>query len=339
MKTVDSIENYLLRTIGAPSMDVATRNIGRERILVVDDEALNLEIIADYMEETNYELIEAQDGFEAWEILKDSPESIDLVLLDRMLPGLNGMQILSKMKEHTVLKHIPVILQTAKAAKEDVLQGMQAGAFYYLTKPFEEEMLISVVKTALDERRYYVSLQEELKKTSGTLSLMKDGCFQFKTLKEAQNLALFISNACPNPEQSLTGLSELMVNAVEHGNLGITYAEKTELVNENRWESEVQHRLTQPEYSEKSARLLFQLNDNYIQISVEDMGTGFNWHDYLEIAIERAADNHGRGIAMAKVISFDSIEYHGIGNKVTATINFQKTSVETIEQQEELVAI
>ena len=82
------------------------------RILVVDDEAVNLLIIAEYLEDTGYQLINAEDGTQAWNILENSPESIDLVLLDRMMPGLNGLQVLTKMKEHPVLKHIPVILQT-----------------------------------------------------------------------------------------------------------------------------------------------------------------------------------------------------------------------------------
>ncbi len=165
-------------------MDVTAVNGGSDRILVVDDEALNLEIIADYLEDTDYELIEAENGFEAWSILENSPESIDLVLLDRMLPRLDGIQILSRMKDHPVLEHVPVILQTAKVAKQDILEGMQAGAFYYLTKPFEEEMLRSVIKTALDEHRFYLSLQQDLKKTAGTLSLMRNGFFHFRTLKQ-----------------------------------------------------------------------------------------------------------------------------------------------------------
>lgn len=294
------------------------------RILVVDDEPYNLEIIQDYLESTGYELRFASDGTQAWEILLNEAKDIDLVLLDRMLPGLNGMQILARMKEHTVLQHTPVVLQTAKVAKQDIVEGMQAGAYHYLTKPFDEEMLQSVVKTALDEHVFYRTLQDELEQRTRTLTLMRSGTFRFQSLDEAQDLALMISNACPNPGQVLTGLSEIMINAVEHGNLGITYAEKTELVAAGRWREEVEHRLTLPEYRAKYATLEYAKLGGEIMISVEDQGPGFDWKNYLEVAVERIADNHGRGIAMAKILSFDSMEFIGSGNKVITKIKLVK---------------
>ena len=305
-------------------MDNTTFRSGSDRILVVDDEKYNLEIISEYLDDLDYELINADNGLQAWSILEKSPEDIDLILLDRMLPDLTGLQILAKMKDHSILKHIPVVLQTAKVARQDIIDGMQAGAFYYLTKPFEEELLRSVVKTALDEHRSYLSLQDKLKRTAQTLSLMKNGLFQFRSLKEAQELALFISYSCPVPGQVLSGLSELMINAVEHGNLGITYEEKTDLIDTGCWHDEIEHRLSLPAYSEKVATLDFQKEHDCINITIKDMGHGFNWHDYLEIAIDRVGDNHGRGIVMAKILSFDAIKYHGTGNEVTATINLQQ---------------
>lgn len=320
-------------------MDNTTFSSSSGRILIVDDEKYNLEIISEYLDDLDYELINAENGLQAWSILEKSPEDIDLVLLDRMLPDLTGLQILTKMKDHPILKHIPVVLQTAKVARQDIIDGMQAGAFYYLTKPFEEELLRSVVKTALDEHKYHLSLQGKLKKAAHTLSLMKNGFFEFRTLKEAQELALFISFFCPVPEQVLSGLSELMINAVEHGNLGITYEEKTDLIDAGRWRDEIEHRLSLPIYSDKVATLDFQKEHDRINITIKDMGEGFNWHDYLEIAIDRVGDNHGRGIVMAKILSFDAMEYHGTGNEVTAIINLQQADKMKTENLTELEVV
>ncbi len=306
------------------------------RILVVDDEPLNLEIISDYLDDTGYQLITANDGTQAWSILEKSQENIDLVLLDRMMPGVDGLQVLSMMKEHPVLKHIPVILQTALIKKQDVIEGIQAGAFYYLTKPFEQELLLSVIKTALDEHGTYVALRNELKKSACTLSLMESGIFHFRTLEEVQDLALFISKACPKPEQALSGLSELMINAVEHGNLKIGYNEKSELIDSGRWQEEIEHRLSVADNLDKIATLDFQHRDDHISITITDMGSGFDWQDYLEISIDRIPDNHGRGIAMAKVLSFDTIEYQGNGNTLTATINIKKPAHDINKNQEKM---
>ena len=306
------------------------------RILVVDDEPLNLEIISDYLDDTGYQLITANDGTQAWSILEKSQENIDLVLLDRMMPGLDGLQVLSMMKEHPVLKHIPVILQTALIKKQDVIEGIQAGAFYYLTKPFEQELLLSVIKTALDEHGAYVALRNELNKSACTLSLMKSGIFHFRTLEEMQDLALFISKACPKPEQALSGLSELMINAVEHGNLEISYDEKSELIDSGRWKKEIEYRLSLADNLDKVAILDFQHKNDHISITISDTGEGFDWQDYLEISMERIDDNHGRGIAMAKVLSFDTIEYQGNGNSVTATINIKEPANDIIKNQDQL---
>ncbi len=304
-------------------MNITDEKLTTHRILIVDDEKVHLQIITEHLKNAAYQVITAESGAQAWSILENSPENIDLVLLDRMMPGMNGLQILSMMKQHPILKHIPVILQTA-ISDPDVIEGIQAGAFYYLTKPFDDELLLSVIKTALDEHGAYVSLRDELNKTNCTLSLMESGTFHFRTLEEMQDLALLISKACPKSEQILSGLSEIMINAIEHGNLEIGYDEKSALINSGNWQEEIERRLSMANNLNKIAFLNFQHKDDHINITITDMGNGFDWQDYLEISINRIADNHGRGIAMAKVLSFDAIEYHGNGNTVTATINLDK---------------
>lgn len=315
-------------------MELTTRINGSHRLLVVDDEAFNREIIAELLENTDYDLVFAEDGYQAWSILENTPEEIDLVLLDRMMPGLDGLQVLEKMKEHPVIRHIPVILETAKTTKQDIAEGLQAGAFYYLSKPFDEEILRSVIKMALQEHEAYRSLRNELKKSVCTLSMMKSGTFEFRTLDEMQDLALFLSKACPEPEQRLSGLSELMINAIEHGNLRIGYHEKSALIRAGRWREEIEHRLSLTEYSDKFATIEYHKNNDHIRFTITDMGEGFDWENYLEISIDRIGDNHGRGIAMSKILSFDTIEYLGKGNKVTATINLGRSISTDIELEQ-----
>ena len=73
----------------------------------------------------------------------------DLILLDVQLPDANGFDILAKMRQHPVLKSMPVIMLTAEATREAVLRGLQGGADGYVTKPFEPDMLITAVKAVL----------------------------------------------------------------------------------------------------------------------------------------------------------------------------------------------
>ncbi len=87
------------------------------------------------------------------------------------------------------------------------------------------------------------------------------------------------------------------------------------------FEVELRRRLEQKDLQDKFARLIFKKLQGQISIQVEDPGPGFNWKNYLEFNIDRATDSHGRGIALAKALSFDSLVYSEQGNCVTAIIN------------------
>jgi len=129
-----------------------------------------------------------------------------------------------------------------------------------------------------------------------------------------------LANAFPEPKRVVIGLSELLVNAVEHGNLGITYEEKTRLREEGRWEAEVELRLADPAHADKQVRVHFWRESEQICVRIEDQGQGFEWQKYVDMDPERAFDTHGRGIAMSRLISFDSIEYKGAGNRVEVSV-------------------
>jgi CheY-like chemotaxis protein len=298
------------------------------QILVVDDEPFNRDIINHYLEDENYKTVEAGDGDEALEMLTAEPEKFDLILLDRMMQRVNGIEVLKKMKQDKVLSNIPVILQTARSTKEDIKEGIDKGAYFYLTKPFEQEMLISMVRSAIEERTQYLHLKESLNESVSSLLMLEKGTFKFRTLDEAKTLATHLAKSCPLPEKRILGLSELFINAIEHGNLGITYDEKSELNAENSWKAEVERRLELDENKNKYVEVLFERLDEEIIITVIDQGEGFDWQEYLEFSPERVFDNHGRGIASSKMISLDDIFYNAIGNQVTAKISLKQDSVE-----------
>lgn len=293
-------------------------------ILIVDDEELNLEIVSEYLSDL-YKISTAEDGVIAWEMLENAPDKFDVILLDRMMPNMNGMEVLEKIKQHPILQHCPVIFQTAKASVSDIAEGMNAGAYYYLTKPFEEEVLLSVTKTAVADRLRYKDIQNSLDRTNLSIGLLTSASFEFRTLEDARSIASLISNACPEPSTIVTGLTELMINAIEHGNLGITYQQKSELNEQGTWQEEVDKRLQLSSNLNKSASVSFKRHSNSIEITVTDQGKGFDWQNYMEFDPNRVMDNHGRGIAIANKLSFSSVEYQGNGNQVLAHLNLNKT--------------
>ncbi len=291
-------------------------------ILVVDDEPLNLDIIEEFLtgKDQPYTVETANDGIEAMEKLEADPNKFDVVLLDRMMPRMSGMEVLAKMSAHSELKHIPVILQTAKVSKEDILEGLKAGAYYYLTKPFTSDILHSVVKTAVKDRGYNKALLASLNVTRSSVKLLKNAHFEFRNLDDVRAVSSLIACACADPEKIAMGLSELMINAIEHGNLGIGYDEKSELRKQDLWESEVSKRLELPENIDSFASIDVLNNAEKVEFTITDQGEGFDWSEFMDFDTTRVMDNHGRGIAMANKLYFSKLEYQGKGNIVTVMV-------------------
>lgn len=117
------------------------------KILVVDDQPDNVFILQDRLESEGYEVITAYDGPTGIE--KTISESPDLVLLDVMMPGMSGFEACKKITENEETKDIPVILVTALTSVEDIKEGLNAGAFDYIKKPFNKTELIARIKSAL----------------------------------------------------------------------------------------------------------------------------------------------------------------------------------------------
>jgi DNA-binding response OmpR family regulator len=291
----------------------------RARVLIVDDEPFNLEILSEHLSDAGYEVVVAEDGEVAWQILSQD-RAFDTVLLDRMMPRMDGMALLARLRQQPEFEHLPVIMQTAVGAAENVREGLAAGAYYYLIKPFQRDMLLAIVAAAVNFHREKSQLDAQLAAQASSYHLLMKGEFHFQTLEEARHLTLLLSNACPEPQRVALGLSELLVNAVEHGNLAISYAEKTRLLQHGCWQDEVEARLTLPEYEKRKVKVAFYREEEDIIFTITDEGKGFEWQPFLEMSPERAFDPHGRGISMARMLSFQSVEYKGCGNQVIARV-------------------
>lgn len=295
----------------------------QRRILVVDDELINLEIIREYLEEDRYDLDPVTSADVAWRRLDGGDRDYDLVILDRMMPGMNGIELLKKMKADARFRSIPVIMQTAASAPEQIREGIDAGAYYYLPKPYEPEVLTAIVRAALADIQEREEAGRHAVAHIRAMELIDLALFRFSRLEEVGPLIEVLASLCPSPELAASGLTELLVNAVEHGNLGISYADKKQLRLEDRWEAEVARRFALPACRERCVRV--ERHFDRLEFTVTDEGEGFDWQRYMEFDPERAGDPNGRGIAMARMLSFATLEYRGTGNTVVATINTAPT--------------
>ena len=121
----------------------------KTRILIVDDEADLVETVQARLEQEDYECLTAHDGYHGLELARK--ERPDLIILDIMLPLMDGYKIARLLKFQKELKHIPIIMVSAKDRPEDLLLGEQTGADIYMVKPFSLEKLVGTVKGFLDD--------------------------------------------------------------------------------------------------------------------------------------------------------------------------------------------
>lgn len=290
-----------------------------QRLLVAEDDEICAAQILSLLESRGYHADHVMDGEAALSRLQ-TDQYYDALLLDWDMPRLNGIGLLARLKD-TPLAQIPAIMVTAKEGAEFVKEGMSAGAYFYLTKPVVPELLLSVVEAAVTiglARRKNVADDREL---DANLALITEARFEFRSLDEAHRLSRYVARLCPRPERVLTGLLELTANAVEHGNLGLDYTQKKLLLLKDRYFQTLAERLADPRWASRRARLDLQRGVDTWRITIADEGGGFDWRPYLNFDPERAFDPNGRGIAMARLMSFDDVEYKGNGNVVVATLN------------------
>jgi DNA-binding response OmpR family regulator len=289
-------------------------------ILAVDDDPVNLHIIGEVFKREPVTITYAQSGESALNLLSDPRNSFDVVLLDRMMTGLDGIEVLKRMKSEPRLSHMPVVMQTAAAAPEEVCEGLTAGAHYYLTKPYAPSTLRTIVRAALEHVRDRRELESRAGNVAEAVMLLDRAEFSVKNHLEAQRVAGFVSQLCPEPKVAVLGLAELMINGIEHGNLGITCSEKSALLREDRMAEELRRRHALPENVLRRVTLRFERSADELLFEVRDEGKGFDYKKYLELDPERAFEPNGRGIALARMLSFGRLEYQGVGNVVVAAI-------------------
>ncbi len=164
-------------------------------IIIVDDIVKNLQVLGTMLEEENFDVAVAQDGFEALDIIEADPP--DLILLDIMMPEINGYEVCEKLKQNEKTKDIPVIFLTAKNESEDVVAGFKIGGVDYVTKPFNKDELLVRIKTHL-ELKY-----------SKDIILRQNA--KLRELNDEKNEFLGIAaHDLKNPLSGIKGLAELI---------------------------------------------------------------------------------------------------------------------------------
>lgn len=119
-------------------------NPNPKQILLVDDDELCLKVLTQYLDEAQYTYIACKDGQLAWNYLQQDPDKFFVVLSDRIMPNLHGLQLLEKMQKRKL--NIPLVLFSGEANKEERCEAIKLGAYDFFYKPISKELLFAVLK-------------------------------------------------------------------------------------------------------------------------------------------------------------------------------------------------
>jgi len=169
------------------------KDIQVRRILIVDDNYKNIELAVSLLQSEDYEIAIANSGGNALEILQEFVP--DLILLDVMMPEMDGFEVCSKLKQNHKFKDIPVIFLTAKSELDDILQGFRVGGVDYIKKPFNQDELLMRVKTHVD-----------LKKASELVRVQNE---------EQSALMSITAHDLKNPLQAIWGLLDVLESKLD----------------------------------------------------------------------------------------------------------------------------
>jgi two-component system cell cycle response regulator len=248
------------------------------QVLLVDDDHTVRFMLVSMLENIGFAVLEAQDGDQALQIIKRAPESIDMVLLDQEMPKLSGMELLQKLKASRRLQHIPIIMLTGHTHPSEVTAAIDAGIFYYLTKPIKKDFLSSVVHAASRTSKHNKILHEELARHERVFKMIDKCEITIRTVDDAIGTGRFIAEFFSDPTRIRPGIIELLKNAVEHGNLGIGFERKEQLLLEKKYQDEIEERLSLPENIKKRVKIKTWRSDEGFWIEVTDEGKALITH-------------------------------------------------------------
>ena len=281
-------------------------------VMIVDNEPLEASELQRILADDGYSFVVTTTASEARERIHELRDDLSAVLVDWDMAGDEGLQLLRWIKGDEGID-AEVVVHSASLDPGQVKAGIESGAYYYLTKPFEEEQLEAIIRAAVSTYRLRAGLKERVQDTEDAFQLLDFGRFRFRTIRQGDLIAVHIASACGQPE-AVHGIRELMVNAVEHGNLCITYEEKSTFMADGSLDRERQRRLSLPEHVDKRVEVTLQRIPSALEVTIRDRGDGFDFQRFMKMDEERLLDLHGRGVLMACMTM--EVEYMPPGNQV-----------------------
>lgn len=291
-------------------------------ILLVEDDSSSRLYLENLLEVNDYKFFSAANGIEGLNIFDE--QKIDIVITDIQMPVMDGLELLEAIREKK--SNTIVIITTAYGTENYAIQALQLGANNYLKKPVRGSDLIPLLK------KYEIIINNRFStdKLPGRL-LERKFKLEFNTsINGIPKIVdrILSESACNYPDSDKInielGLVELITNAVEHGNMGISNIEKKQAMENNTLDNLYNEKLADIKIREKKILIEFCRTPITCEWTIIDQGEGFDWKTLPDPTNEQnILELNGRGVFITNFL-FDSVEYFGKGNivKVKKNIDF-----------------
>jgi len=290
-------------------------------ILIIDDEKPVRDVLKIALSEKGYALTEAADGEQGFEIFKETDPEI--VITDVMMPKMTGIEVTRNIKKFN--ENADVIVMTGYGTEELVIEALRSGASNYIKKPIAFEDLFQILDNIIIKRQNRerselskdivffeqkdIVMGNDISSVWGTVNQILFNIHAGIELKIVEGLRI--------------GLYEIIVNAIEHGNLGISYDDKSQALQNHHYTQLLKERMDKANREGKKIFIHCTYNRDKITVKIKDQGKGFNFKDLPDMnTSETIMSAHGRGIFLTSLY-FDHLEYSEPGNNVQLVKNLQ----------------
>ncbi|MCX7047156.1 MAG: response regulator [Candidatus Sumerlaeota bacterium] len=286
------------------------------QVLIIDDEPGAIKVAQQYVTDAGYEVLTAASSAQGLALFHQHLPPV--VITDFKMPGMNGLDLLKKIKG--IKPDTVVVVITAYGSEEVAAEAIRWGANDYLIKPF------SFGDLSMTLFRYRHRIQENLLGALAPRITTREVLdFNLATRLEdieaatqlmSERIRIFVND--PDAAMSLRfGVGEMLTNALEHGNLGITHEEKKAAFDADAWEELLAERLADPARSARRIRAHFEIGPQGMMCAIEDEGAGFDWKSLpRSLKAETMHLDMGHGIQMTRQ-HFDDVSYSDGGRRVT----------------------
>ncbi|MBW2733688.1 MAG: response regulator [Deltaproteobacteria bacterium] len=307
----------------------------RSKILLIDDEPLVREELGELLQEEGFEVLSGSDGQEGLNLFRQHQP--DLVITDVRMPRIDGLTLIRTLRRESPTTPVTVI--TGHGNESMAIDALRAGVVDFLKKPVRIDDLLAALArmetalhlahattapslpkgTLLREQRWSYELRNE----RGSVSDFVDGLLGICAADLERRWLMELSLA----------LQELMINAIEHGNLEVTYADKSDALKRGILDTLLTERALRPEMSSRHViidviRKSGTADSGTLQITITDQGSGFDWRALPDPTNPtNLLAEHGRGVMLAR-LSVDDLSYNENGNSVTAVKRFPSETTE-----------